>query len=159
MGAEEVPIHASFSCDAISPMARIGKRGESDKKTEIVEFPMQNIRRRDLVLYCEDELSKLIWDSHPSCRDGVVEVIENNLGQTCLSTFYEADGSLVRDVGWGTIFEGDRKKKTDRGIWLLASSVPHVRCWQSPNTYGELREWAKGKILIWTILSVGTHLR
>lgn len=121
--------------------------GSLIKDGDHVEFPMQNIRRRDLVLYCEDELSKLIWDSHPSCRDGVVEVIENNLGQTCLSTFYEADGSLVRDVGWGTIFEGDRKKKTDRGIWLLASSVPHVRCWQSPNTYGELREWAKGEDL------------
>ena len=109
------------------------------------EFPMQNIRRRGLVLYCEDEVSKMVWDSHLSCRDGVVEIIENRLGQTCLSTFYGADGGLVRDVGWGTIFEEDGQKKISRGLWFLASSVPHVRCWQSPNTYGELREWAKGE--------------
>ncbi|WP_165047502.1 MULTISPECIES: ThiF family adenylyltransferase [unclassified Adlercreutzia] len=121
--------------------------GRLMKDGDHAEFPMQNIRRRDLVLYCEDEVSKMIWDSHPSCRDGVVEITENNLGQTCLSAFYEADSSLVRGVGWGTIFEGDRQKKTDRGIWFLASSVPHVRCWQSPNTYGELREWAKGEKL------------
>lgn len=113
------------------------------KPGDHMEFPMQNIRRRTIVFYCEDEVSKMVWDSHPAYRDGIIEVNENSLGQICLSTFYGTDDCHVYGVEWGSIFEEDERKKRDFGIWFIASSIPHVRCWQSPNTYGELREWAK----------------
>ncbi|PNV65866.1 hypothetical protein C2L80_04160 [Rubneribacter badeniensis] len=121
---------------------KAANEGSLMKTGDNLEFPMQNIRSNESVLYCEDEVSKMIWDSHPASCNGVVETIDDGLGHICLSDFYGADGYLVRATGWGTTIERNAKKKDDLGIWFIASSVPHIRCWQSPNTYGELREWA-----------------
>ena len=112
------------------------------KSGDRVEFPMQRIGCAGAVLYLEDDVSKMIWDSPPASRDGVLETFENHLGQTCLSSFRGADGNLVYSAGWGSAFGDNEIVSTGRGIWFIAPSIPHVRCWQSPNTYGELREWA-----------------
>lgn len=64
------------------------------KAGDRVEFPMQRIGCAGAVLYLEDDVSKMIWDSHPASRDGVLETFENHLGQTCLSSFRGADGNL-----------------------------------------------------------------
>lgn len=112
------------------------------KAGDRVEFPMQRIGCSGTVLYLEDNVSKMTWDSHPTSRDGVFETFENRLGQTCLSSFRETSGGLVYFAGWGSAFDENEIVSSGRGIWLIAPSIPHVRCWQSPNTYRELREWA-----------------
>lgn len=113
------------------------------KTGDNVEFPMQRIACGGTVIYREDELTMKVWEDCLSPHDGVLETAENLFGQICLSSFYGPDGNLIYSADWGTAFDDDKIKKTSLGIWLIAPSVPHVRCWQSPNTYGELREWAR----------------
>ena len=110
-----------------------------------VEFPMQSTAHGEIVFYHEDDASKAVWDRHPTIRSGMLKTVQNRFGQTCLFSFHDSNRKPVYSAIWGTAFDEDRAEKTDWGIWLIAPSVPHVRCWQSPNTYGELREWAKGE--------------
>ncbi|MDJ1649892.1 MULTISPECIES: ThiF family adenylyltransferase [Gordonibacter] len=115
------------------------------KDGDRVEFPMQNIGSGEVVLYAEDEVSQMIWESHPAYLSGWLEMLESSPGLVCLSCFYGNDNCTVYSPVWGAAFVRNKKKKTHKGIWLIASSVPHIRNWQSPNTYGELRIWARSE--------------
>lgn len=109
------------------------------------EFPMQRIVLNEIVLYFEDEATKRIWDNHSNWLDGTVEAVENDCGHICLSSFYDSRGELIRFVEWGMCSKADKTREPVLGIWFISKSIPHIRCWQSPNTYGELRKWAKAE--------------
>lgn len=111
------------------------------KKDDHLEYPMYSYHCSMTALYLEDEGSFKKWNDNETACDGIVEVSTISQSVIVLRHFLTKDSLSVHLPRWGKTVENSKPINSSEGIWVRVKSVPHVKIWQAPRTYKELREW------------------
>lgn len=114
------------------------------KDGDYLEFPdyKEKLLEHPSLVYYENEVSKLIWDSHPEMNYGIAELFSTNKKNLAVSKFLNPSSTeLAYSIDWG---EALNRMKSDKdvvqAIWIRLKTIPKVKTWQAPNTFSELRE-------------------
>lgn len=104
------------------------------------ELPDYNVIKPMTIVYDEDEVSSMMWESHDE-RYGFVDLkVINNQSVYAITRYRDLKEHVLYEPVWGEyIDEKNSKTKFDLGAWILLKQVLVLNNWQAPNTYEELK--------------------
>ena len=106
---------------------------------EHLELPAFRYASVPDVIYIEDDVTKMMWDSAGDAVSGIARVCAIENGIAALSGFSLGEGRHEIEPPWGKLVaDGGASVEA---IWVLAGEVPSVKGWQAPNDFSQLREY------------------
>ena len=115
---------------------------------ELFELPEFNDK---ILLDCqfafsEDVVTYIQWED-TDCRYGIVDIDCYKSKPTIFypKTFYSLEKKPVHYTHWGKALEKQHSKRTIKSPWILLNSIPVLKDWQAPETWGELVEVCKSQ--------------
>ncbi len=123
----------------------LASHNELLKPGDPFELPSFPVGHPSVVAFSECQDSFQRWQETKQ-RAGVVELFRYKAEPDLwvIKSFTDANGRPIHQIDWGT----NLKKKSDsvvRGIWARLDTLPVVRPWQAPTTWGELRATARAQ--------------
>lgn len=124
---------------------QLASHNELLKPGDSFELPSFPVGHASVVVFSEGRDSFERWQETEQ-RAGVVELFRYKAEPDLwvIKSFTDANGKPIHQIDWGT----NLTKKSDsvvRGIWVRLDTLPVVRPWQAPTTWGELRATARAQ--------------
>lgn len=120
------------------------RAANTDKLTnngEFFELPDYPASKPVSVAFIENDVSIMVWKSHPGIRAGTAVAFRINESVIGIGNFSGSDDTCVYSPSWGFHFSKSTKESDCIAMWIVASRAPSVGTWQAPVCYGELLEY------------------
>lgn len=109
------------------------------KEGDYFEVPVTNISSKNILAYDEDYYSVEVRKDNEA-RYGFVDIAQH-METYFVKKFNDCGGDLVFEIAWGKrIHEIINACENQIGGWILLEKPVVINSWQSPNTYGQLKE-------------------
>lgn len=113
----------------------VASQGNLVREGDYYEIPDFSVKKIHRVLYNEDSVSMLEWESSEAYY-GYVDLICGDNAQYYSCAFSDILGHVCKSTKWGSSVT--ERKEEISGAWIKLSKEPVVNGWQAPNTFKEL---------------------